>query len=190
MGQLTQTTVEVQDAIDQQYDGDEAVNVGWDDLRAPATRIRQGVTAKPDFDTVNFGLLFPQNDPLEIAYIILQFPHGYKEGSNIRPHIHYTQNGASDPVFEMDYRWYNVGDDASGSFTTITQNGTAGTVADGFAQIGVFPEIDGTGMELSSIFELRLYRDDNVVTGDVLLKEFDIHYQTDQERGSRQEYVK
>lgn len=32
--------------------------------------------------------------------------------------------------------------------------------------------------------------DDNVVTGDVLVKEFDIHYQIDVPGGSRTEFVK
>lgn len=47
----------------------------WDDLRFPATRIRRGVTQKPDFDTNEIGLLFPRNDDNEIAYMIAQFPH-------------------------------------------------------------------------------------------------------------------
>jgi hypothetical protein len=39
------------------------------------------------------------------------------------------------------------------------------------------------------MLDIKLYRDDNVVTGDVLLKEFDIHYQIDG-LGSVQEFVK
>lgn len=178
-------------AFRQQYDGEPSAVVGWDDLKAPSTRIRQGATAKPDFDDTNMGLLFPQNDATEIGYIILQFPHAYKEGSNIRPHIHYVQDEVADPVFKFDYRWYNTDSDPSGSFTTLTQDDTAFVYSSGsLHQIATFPEIDGTGKTLSSIIEIKLYRDDNVVSGDVLTKEFDIHYQIDQERGSRQEFVK
>lgn len=50
--------------------------------------------------------------------------------------------------------------------------------------------IDGSGITgVSSILDIKLYRDDNVVTGDVLVKEFDIHYLVDAD-GSRQEYIK
>jgi len=47
----------------------------------------------------------------------------------------------------------------------------------------------GTWEPKSTIIDFKIYRDDNVVTGDVLLKEFDIHYQIDA-HGSRQEYIK
>lgn len=190
MGQVDKSTAEVQLVLNQQLDGDEAITIGWDDLRAPATTIRQGASTKPDFDTTNIGLLFPQNNAAEVAYSILQFPHGYDEGSNIRPHIHYIQNGATDPVFKIAYRWYDVHEDGDVAFTTLTQDGVSQVVADGFHVIATFPEIDGTGKKLSSIFDVKIWRDDNVVSGDVLMKEFDIHYQTDQERGSRQEFIK
>ncbi len=40
-------------------------------------------------------------------------------------------------------------------------------------------EIDGTGKNISSILKTKLYRDDNVYTADVLVSDFDIHYQID-----------
>jgi len=187
---LDKTGAEVDRDMKEGLDNQPKVNVVWDDLKAPATVLRQGATTKPDFDATNMGLLFPQNDPAEIAYSILQFPHAYKEGSNIKPHIHFTQSVADEPVFKIDYRWYNVGDDAGGVFTTLTSNGFSQTWTSGdLANIATFPEIEGTSMKLSSIFEVRIYRDDNVVSGDVLVKEFDIHYQIDS-NGSRQEFVK
>jgi hypothetical protein len=163
----------------------------WDDLKAPVTAIRQGNTTKPDFDVTNIGLLFPQNDATEIAYIIMQFPHNRKNGTSIRPHIHFIQDAATDPVFKMDYRWYKNGDAVPASFTTATASSFAFTYTSGsILQIVSFPEIDGASIDsVSSIFECKLYRDDNVVTGDVLVKEFDIHYQIDQ-LGSRDEFVK
>ena len=183
---------ESQDAIDQQYDGNQAVNAGWDDLKAPATTIRQGATSKPEFDTTNMGLLFPQNDPTEVAYIILQFSHGRKAGSDISPHVHFTQTSADVPVFKIDYRWYDPEGDPSVAFTTIETNSLVFTYVGGsLAQIAEFPDIDGSALvSVSSILEVKLYRDDDVVSGNILVKEFDVHYQIDQERGSRQEYIK
>ena len=42
---------------------------------------------------------------------------------------------------------------------------------------------------ISALLEFKLYRNDNVVTGDVLGKEFDIHYQKDS-IGSISELIK
>ena len=163
----------------------------WDDLRFPATTVRQGSTLKPDFDTTDVGLLFPQNDPLEIAYIIGQMPHEWKLESEIKPHIHYIQDEVTVPVFKIDYRIYKNGD-APPAFTTLTTSGTpALTYTSGsIAQIMSFPAIDMTGIDaVSAIVDVKLYRDDNVVSGDVLVKEFDFHYQKDT-FGSRQAFVK
>lgn len=163
----------------------------WDDLKAPATTIRQGATTKPDFDSTELGLLFPQNNPAEVAYIILQFPHDRKNGSNIRPHIHWTQTSALEPVFKMEYRWYKNSDAVPSSWTTLTCDSPVFTYTSGdMLQICSFPEIDGSGIDsVSSIIDIKLYRDDNIVSGDVLLKEFDIHYQKDT-IGSSQEFIK
>lgn len=163
----------------------------WDDLRFPATRLRQGATLKPDFDTTNMGLLFPQNDDTEIAYVIGQMPHSYALETELRPHIHYVQDEAQEPVFKMDYRIYKNGEDPTGGFTTITASTFAFVYTSGsIMQIVGFPAIDMTGIDtVSAIIEVKLYRDDNIVSGDVLVKEFDIHYQVDGE-GSRQEFIK
>ena len=57
-------------------------------------------------------------------------------------------------------------------------------------QDGNFPEIDGSLIgDVSSMMDIKLYRDDNVAIGDVLTKEFDIHYEIDS-LGSKEEYVK
>lgn len=163
----------------------------WEDLRFPATRIRQGATAKPDFDTTNIGLLFPQNDATEIAYVIAQMPHAKLLGSDIFWHIHFVQDGSSTPVFKIDYRVYENGGDPTGSFTTITASTFAYTYTSGsILQIAIFPAIDMSAESgVSCMVDARVYRDDNVVSGDVLVKEADLHYQIDA-RGSEQEYVK
>ena len=173
------------------WSGNKTNKIVWDDLRFPATRIRQGATSKPDFDTTNLGLLFPQNDNTEIAYIIAQMPHEWQLESGLKPHIHYVQDEAQEPVFKIDYRWYKNGSDPTGSFTTITASTFEFTYTSGsIMQIVSFPEIDGTGIDtVSSILDIKLYRDDNVVTGDVLVKEFDIHYIKDS-LGSRSEFIK
>lgn len=162
----------------------------WDDLKFPFTRTRVGALNKPDFDYTNLGLLFPQNDATEIVYIIGQMPHEYKEGSNIRPHIHWQQSAATAVTWVMEYKWFNNNSAIPAAFTTISTNTGAFTYTSGnLAQISSFPEIDGTGKFLSSLLLIKIYRNDNTTTGDVPAFEFDIHYEIDS-NGSNGEFTK
>lgn len=165
----------------------------WTDLVNPMTLSSVGKNLKPDYDDVNMGLLFPQNDPSEYVDVIVQFPHGYKEGSAIHPHIHIEQNQDVQAVFKMDYKWYNIGDPVPGSWTTFVMDEnakpyTSGNIHQLISDTGDVG-IDGTGMKISSILKARIYRDDNVYVGDCLTLEFDIHYQMDA-LGSEFEYIK
>jgi len=166
----------------------------WDDERTPATLGRQGALSKPDFDYTNLGLLMPQDDPAEILYVTNQLPHSTKDGDiTVHPHIHYLQDEAEIPVFKIDYRFYNNGTTPP-SFTTglSTADGdglvftyTAGTIL----QIIPFPDIALTDVNPSMWYDIKVYRDDDVVTGDVVLKGFDFHRPIDT-LGSESEYTK
>lgn len=164
---------------------------GWNDLKFPLSRDKLGQADKPDFDFTNIGLLFPQNDATEIVYIITQMSHSMKAGGHLRPHVHFVQDEAEFPVFKMAYRWYDNGGDPSAAFTILTATSFAFPYVSGsILQIAMFPEIDGSVITgSSSMLDIKLYRDDNVVTGDVLAKEFDMHYQIDSV-GSGREYMK
>lgn len=157
----------------------------WEDLRFPVTQTKLGSNSLPNFDYTNIGLLFPQGDTSEIIYMIAQMPHGYfirngVAGSNIRPHIHYIQTTSSIPTFVMDYKWYDNGGIVPTTYTKMSTKGygeipyVTGTT---MLQILSFPEIDGSHIKgASSILDIKISRNDGVVTGDVLVKEFDIHY--------------
>lgn len=162
---------------------------GWDDLRFPFTQARRGALAKPDFDYTNVGLLFPQDDDAEKIYLIAQFPHKYKIGTMLRPHIHWQQTGADFPVWKLDYKIVTNGIAVPSSFTTIqTNTGVFPYDSGNLGQISCFPSIAGLS-GLSDFVLVKMYRDDNVVSGDVLAFEFDMHYQIDS-IGSGQEYSK
>jgi len=165
----------------------------WDDLRVPFTQAKQGSNLKPDFDPVNIGLLFPEDIESEIIYMVVQMPHKYKIGSNIHPHIHWQQTNANKPTWKMEYKWFNNGDAVPTNFTPIDTGG-AGVFSyssGNMAQISSFPAIVGTGMGLSSVLLIKLYRANVTgdVAGDVLAFQFDIHYEIDTE-GSRNEFDK
>ncbi len=155
--------------------------VGWEDMRFPAVRSLQGILSKPDFDDTNIGLLFPQDDVSEIAYMLPQFPHGMLREAIVYPHIHYVQDTADLPIFKMDYRIHQPGTDPTGAFTTIATTGVVVTYVSGsISQILEFPEIDMVGfVGPAAMIDTKIYRDDDVVAGDVLVKEFDIHYPVD-----------
>jgi len=150
-----------------------------EDLRFPVTVLKQGATSKPDFDYTNIGLLFPQNDATEIVYIVAQLPHKRVPDSDIIPHVHCRLAGAGQPVMKMDYKWYNPSATAiPSSFTTYTMNVNTATWSTGTISNKIYgaAAIDGTGKTDSSVLIIKLYRDDNAYTGDLLVDEFDIHY--------------
>jgi hypothetical protein len=154
--------------------------VRWDDLRFPATQAKRGASLKPDFDETNIGLLFPENVATEFVLFNAQFQHGYRLGSDIVPHIHFIQTVAAVPTFKMEYRWYDIGDTVPAFATIQTVTATSVTFSVGCHQLIEFPTISGAAISnVSSMMDIKLYRDDSAVSGDVLLKEFDIHYESD-----------
>lgn len=163
----------------------------FDDLFFPLAQAKQGANLKPDFDFTNNGLLFPQNDTAEYVLITCQLPHRWKEGSTIFPHLHYTQTVNAQPVFRMEYRWTNIGDVVSGLWTNfdLTTNAIAYVSGSIHQILKNATGIAGTGKTISSLLEIKLYRTDNVYTGDLLAKQFDIHIEIDG-LGSTAEYVK
>ena len=167
----------------------------WDDIRAPFTQTKRGALDKPDFDYTNIGLLFPQNDDAEIVYIIFQIPHNYKLGTNIYPHIHWQQMNANNVVWKMEYKWFNPGGLVPGGFTAATATTRRYTWAAGnLHQYDGWTAISGAGItEISSMFLVKVFRDDNVDagagSGDALAFEYDIHYEIDT-LGSKREFIK
>lgn len=155
----------------------------WDDKSFPMTTTRIGALSKPDFDYTNIGLLFPQNDPSEKVYINDQMLHAKKLGTNIKLHIHFVQSSANLPIFKVDYRYHNNGV-VIPSFTTISTSGQTPVFtypgSGSIIQLVSFPSISAPIDEnVSANLDLIFYRDDNVVTGDVLVKFIDYHFEKD-----------
>jgi len=150
---------------------------GYTNLRFPAVFSKRGANDLPHFDYTNIGLLFPENDTSEIIYILGQLPYRRKLGSSVFPHIHFVQDTQNTPVFKMDYRWYE-NNTSIPDFTTSSANDFQFSYSSGsIVQIAKFPEITGEPiLGNSSIFEAKIYRDDSNVAGDVLFKEFDLHF--------------
>jgi hypothetical protein len=169
---------------------------GWDDVTNPTTYTKLGVNDKPDFDYANIGLLFPANDTAERIYITGQMRHAW-EGSDgrpawIDPHLHFIQTSATLPDFALEYRFYSNGG-AVPSYATINTSAGAGAVfpysSGSILQILEWPEILLSGLEPSAWYDMVIYRTNNALTGDVLVKGFDWHARFN-DLGSRSAYRK
>lgn len=163
----------------------------WDDLRVPLTQTQRGATSKPDFDVTNVGYLFPQNDNTEILYFIVQMPHSWKIGTDIKPHIHWQQSADLEATWKLDYKILEVGEAVPAGFTTISGTTVSVTYVSGdLHQQTPLTDIDMSGVTGTSAVILgKLYRDDNTYTGDALAFDFDFHFQMDA-IGSRDENTK
>ena len=169
----------------------------WDDLRFPAQAIETGANA-PTWNSTYGGLDFHNSNDNDIQ-CVAQMPHAWRQGTNIRPHIHWqvlpgAALGTAAVVWEFCYVWRNNGE-VQGAQTchTITVTPTASSTL--ALMITSFPELDGTGKNISSILDIKVSRLAASDPGDTLsgtkanLKEFDIHYLTDS-FGSDKEYIK
>ena len=158
----------------------------WNDLSEQLTRRQVNpATLKPDYDATNIGLLFPENDETEFVDFIFQMPHSWVEGSTIYPHVHVLQAQGTQACFQLQYKWYNVGQENPSSWTvydmdtyaiTTTFNNPRHNIITGAAGIS------GTGKTISSILKIRLWRDSaakDTYSGDILADQFDIHIQID-----------
>jgi hypothetical protein len=164
----------------------------WDDIFFPLTTAKQGQTDKPAFDANEVAYLFPQADTSAVMYIIAQFPHSWKIGSRIYPHVHWKQTQSGSVVYKIDYKWTSLGSQVSNSFTTYTMSSPEYLYTSGsLNQINTNTVgISGSSISgVSSIMLIKLYRDDNTYTGNATTYQFDIHILKDS-LGSRTEGAK
>lgn len=191
MGEDTLNYVKFESDGTLQFNGTATV---WEDLRFPATAINPtGAPSPMTFDTTNIGFSAAASGTQVIA-VVGQMPHAWKQGSSIVPHIHWspTSTDTGSVLWRLEYKWTNINDTESGSFTTVDvlDPGDGTTLKH---QLASFGSISGTGKTLSSALVMKISR----IGGDAsdtyadaaLMREFDIHYEIDT-IGSRSEYVK
>lgn len=167
----------------------------WNDMKAPATAINPpGLASDPTFNTTEGYWQFADS-VTNLLFITIQLSHGYKEGADIEPHVHWIQTASGSPLWRMSYKWYNNGDPYPAAFTDIDSDPEVFTYTSGnLAQISPFPAINGAGMKISSIVQLKLQRiggdaNDTLNGASANLTEFDIHV-VENYRGSTEEFLK
>ncbi len=182
----------------------------WDDLRVPLSATRRGGSRYPGFGKLKddgdssqgvFCEWFDDGNEEEL-YFACQLPHGYKYGTDLHAHIHWTPaaNGTAgeNVTWGLEYTVSSI-DSAFGDTATLTSSTrSGGDAASGpiaskhyLTELGA---IDGSSISsVSAMLICRLYRDATSETDtyddDAGVLEFDFHYQIDQP-GSRTEYVK
>lgn len=175
----------------------------WDDLKVPVNSVKiKKVTDEPKWEVFigNLVLLWFRNEKSDDVVFTVQMPHGWKEGTRIYPHVHWTTKGGAPGVnrvtWDLEYTWQKVGGIYDSTTSSITGTAVA-TPNEGSIEnyehiitpIGT-DGIDGAGMTLSSMLVCRLSRNaSDSYSGDAGLLEIDFHYQIDSD-GSNQEYTK
>lgn len=205
----------------------------WEDLKVPVNAVRIKAKKRSDGTEIipaewagfkvgtSLALLWfadisDASEEQEVIFTV-QMPHGWKEGTNIFPHVHWTSGKLKDDgtlemstgpltdrvTWGLEYSWVNVGGEFQNSTiitgtTVATPNG--GSIA--LYEHVITPlgtggisgkDIGGNNRTLSSMLVCRLYRNSSVgsdnYSGDAGLLEIDFHYQVDSD-GSNQEYTK
>jgi len=180
----------------------------WNDLRTPlmsttSTGSNPPVAARIYRNNVSQGVYvnkFVADNTERELYFTIQLPHTYLQGSNLKPHLHFTTLDAITGTtrWGLEYTMSSI----NSFFPTTT------IIIEGTRSIGVgdankhmildFPEIVGTGLGISSILICRLFRYSfdilNPLTKDsydapIYALECDIHHQNDT-AGSRMEFIK
>lgn len=169
--------------------GDYFYSPQWDDTMVPALSARLGATNPGDCNfagdaTLVKGLCFDGAGANEEVHFTVQLPHGYRTGSTLKPHVHWTPTtaDAGNVVWQFEYTVQEVG----GTFAAGTLADCTTTAAGGTAwvhKITACPDIDDSGLGISSVMYGRLMRDgdhaSDTYEADVALIGFDIHFEMD-----------
>lgn len=168
----------------------------WEDLRIPGMSVGAGASA-PDLITfISGGLIvygFDGGTTSEQVYFQVQMPHSWKSGTDIKPHIHWSpiNTNAGNVKWFLEYSWQDI-DGTYSAPTIISVTDAAGGTAWKHI-VSNFPDISGTGKNISSILVCRLYRNPadaaDTYGSDAAFVSFDVHYQVDT-LGSRQTTIK
>lgn len=179
----------------------------WDDIKVPPGSFdRPGVN---DPTTVLYypnggaiGVLLYEFQIDDYACFSVQMPHGYKEGSDIYAHIHWTPgdrgNEESGNIvgWKLDYSWANINSAFTDMQTLDLSDACDGT--DHLHQKTPEAAISGAAKGVSSMLVCNVRRTDtgaddtwvSILPGELpLLLEIDFHYQIDT-IGSRLEFYK
>jgi len=168
----------------------------WDDLRFPLVGRNMDTTSgRLDYDYYNGCIGFASNAEFrleETVSMMCQLPHEWLEGSGVRPHMHWIQQGSTLPNWLFGYKKYRnyetctVDTDFTTNHTLVIGDSLFEYTSGSMVQITTFGEIDMSNMRASDMLQLCLWRDDDNDSGlfddedqsniTELVLELDVHY--------------
>lgn len=168
--------------------------IGFDDFSFSATQGKQGANDLPPYDFDDMGIAFPANNTAQVLYMNQLASHRMVSGPNViwYPHLHYFQDEEEIPVFEYRYRFTPPFHQVPAFSAWIPTVGTQASVyTEGkIQQIMIFPELIVGDIGIAAAIDVQLRRNDNIVTGAVVVKTFDFHVPFDAPLGSGREFIK
>ena len=208
---MTEKNQNTADAMfDQQYDGDPAIIVGWDDMQGSVSTAVLHPQDTPVWDDYDYGI------PLGVEFKALGFsvdntiygtiqtPHSMKLNTTLHPHLHISTPSDGDGSYiriRMDVIACGVSVNGSHSYSApagspfIVEHSivTGMRTGQSVIELGVIPAANPT---VSTLYKFKLSRiatvevDHDEYTYPVYIDFMDVHLRKDQERGSREEYTK
>ena len=181
----------------------------WDDLLINSGLFKFAGSNDPtwrDWQPAGSGttfkvLKFEKNDEI---FFSCQMPHTYKNGSDIRVHVHWTPcdrgvaESGNSVGWKIDLSWASINTGSFPASTTYDMQSVC-TGTNDYHEVGALlsPYIDGTGQTISSMLICRLYRTDTgtddtwvgTTTQSPALLQCDFHHEIDM-NGSRSEWIK
>jgi len=176
----------------------------WDDLRIVPGAFTFAGSSDPtlsNWQPTGSGATFKvyEFDNGKEVFFSTQMPHKYKQGTDLKPHIHWTPRArgvaesGNTVAWKIDYTIANV-DGNLGASANVDLTSTCSGVNERH-EISASGTITGTNLTVSHIIIGRIYRDagdsweTNTAGNRPVLLEFDIHFQLDT-LGSQQEGAK
>jgi hypothetical protein len=151
----------------------------WVDVRVAVNQTIKDAAAGASFTDYKSGYVaeFSASKDQTLRFNV-QLPHGYDEGTDLMPHVHWVKPDANAGTvqWELTYCWANV-DDAFPAVTTIDVTDDVTGLAADTQHLSLFPTISGTGKEQSSMLICSITRKGTADTyaSSAYLLEFDFH---------------
>jgi hypothetical protein len=156
-----------------------------DDIRVAVSQSQVDLAQGPQWTTYKGGyvLEFITGQDKTIKFNV-QLPHGWQDGSILRPHIHWVgaNTNSGNVKWEFTYSWANV-DAAFPTETALTMVLANETVLADKHRMDFWSNITGTGKTYSSMLICSVSRLGNdgqdTYSGSAYLTEFDMHIDKD-----------
>lgn len=173
------------------FNGDATV---WDDINIGGVTLTKAASNQPDLIAVDGTNILTYGfdgagSGVEEVHGSFELVHGYKQGTNLQPHIHWyaTTTASGNVKWQLEY-WANYG---TTNEVTGTLDVTAATPEVAWSQMrsNFSAEITGANLIIGTQIHFRLFRDagdaSDTYGADAAISTFGIHYEIDT-LGSRQ----